>query len=212
MVASVATNEGNPTRVVVHPLTNPSPVAAARPMSKAKICGTPATPNSIDAITPVIIATAAMLRSISPQSRTKVTPVATTANVATWARMLRRLTKFKKLSVVTLKKSTNRTRVANGAKFRARRRIQLATAGQGTARFSVAAISFTAACSSCWVKVDAEDASFRSGVFHEVLFGQDGAAELRGDVTLSHHQSTVGDAEDRLRFGGDEQNCDTFVS
>jgi hypothetical protein len=96
----------------------------------------------MDAMTPVIMATDAMLRSISPQSRTNVTPVATTASVATCARMLRKLTRFKKLSVVALKNTTKSTRVANGARFRARRLTQATRAGHGTARFSVAAISF----------------------------------------------------------------------
>ncbi len=116
----------------------------------------------MDEMTPVIMATDAMLRSISPQSRTKVTPVATTASVATWARTLRRFTMFKKLSVVALKKTTRITSVANGARFLARRFTHSTTAVRGTPRFSVAAISFICRFFPCWIRVDA-----RSGVLHE---------------------------------------------
>src|SRR5260370_38779742 len=74
----------------------------------------------IDATTPVTIATAAMLRWIAAERSTKVTPVATTAKVATCIRMLRRLTTSRKASVVAPKNTTSATSVANGASLRAR--------------------------------------------------------------------------------------------
>ncbi len=108
-------------RVVPRPLSKPSAVAARAPASIATGPGSPSSPNSTAAMTPVIVATAAMLRSISPHSSTKVMPVETTASVETWARILRRLMMLRKLSVLRLKKITSTTRVINGARLRARR-------------------------------------------------------------------------------------------
>lgn len=111
--------------MALQPLSSPIAIAASAPIRIASPPGSPTEPNSTAVITPVIVATAAMLRSISPHSSTKVTPVETTASVETWARIFRRLMTLRKLSVVRLKNTIKITSVMNGARSRARRRAQL---------------------------------------------------------------------------------------
>src|ERR1044071_4584681 len=106
--------------------------------------------------------------------------------------MLRKLTRFKKLSVVALKNTTKSTRVANGARFRARRLTQAMRAAHGMPCFSVAAISFIC----CPFFLSSGDVGTPgSGALHERLFAESGARELGGDSTLAHDERAIGDAE-----------------
>ena len=103
------------------------PIAAATRMAT----GIPQLPRAIvsptqnqAASTPVKVATEAMLRSISAQSSTKVTPVAATAIGAIWVTTFCRFWAVRKTSVARLKKMNMLIRVTNGARSRALRLAQ----------------------------------------------------------------------------------------
>src|SRR5205823_1294362 len=117
--------------------------------------------------------------------------------VATCARTLRRLTRFKKLSVVALKNTTSRTSVAKGARSRARAFTHAIPLAKGSSCFSAAAISFIP-CLSC--------------VLHQRFFGERAPRKLRRHPALSHHDGAIGDTEDRLGLGGDEENGHALVA
>ncbi len=192
IIANVVMNEGSPNLVVTIPLTHPRQIPASKAMITPTQPGNLALISRNDAITPVMVAMLAMLRSISPASNTKVTPMASRDRAAACCRMLRKLMTVRKRppSEKMEKKIIKAARVTKGARKRP------LTLSQRAKPFFLAwaepAVGFVDMLSS--------KSPILSGVLHESVFGQAIIDEFFGDSSLGHNEDAIAVPKHNLGF------------
>ncbi|MCY1533226.1 hypothetical protein D9M68_685420 [compost metagenome] len=107
-------NDGRPARTTISAVSEPQAAPARMAATIAKPIGRPSE-RSTQLITMMETAsTAPTERSIPPMRITRVMPRAMMPSTVTWSRMLRRLLRVRKLSVVTLSTTHSRSRPSSG--------------------------------------------------------------------------------------------------
>src|ERR1700686_2686007 len=159
---------------------------------------------------PVALGIAATDRSISAQRMTKVSPTAMMPATEMPVSTFQRLSKVRNEGLARLKKITRQASVRNGAMLRSWPFSQLPK--PPLCRTSIAgAVTFPSFFSSSLFAATPLRASCSRG-FEKPVLAHRLAGEFPHDLTLFHHQDTIGKRQHGFGLGRDDHDADALVA